>query len=199
MPLFGSRSPLEAFYGMGGGRRGTPTGKPLPTTPEELSRASRPQRRGLFGSMFSGDMGRDPNFGDFLVGGMNRVDQIRMRPMEIQAAKEQMEAQRSEREQRTAQQSARREAQSAGEAYIMTLPPAQQVQARMQMLLDPEGFVASMRGGEWQGGPGYTHAWRTRPDGSTELGGELPLRPYAPRSSSSTQSYAGLPPGFDLD
>lgn len=199
MPLFGSRSPLEAFYGMGGGRSGTPTGKPLSTTPEELSRVSRPQRRGLFGSMFSGDMGRDPNFGDFLVGGMNRVDQIRMRPMAIQAAKEEMEAQRAQREDRSAQTQARLEAQTAGEAYIAQLPPWQQAQARMQMLLDPEGFAAAARGGEWQVGQGYTHAFRPRPDGSIEQGGELPLRPYAPRSSSSTQSYSGLPPGFDLD
>lgn len=65
-------------------------------------------------------------------------------------------------------------------------------QARIDALRQPEAS------NDWQVGSSYTNAFRVRPDGTIEQGGEIPLRPYAPRSSASSQ-IPGLPPGFVLD
>jgi hypothetical protein len=71
--------------------------------------------------------------------------------------------------------------QQVAEEYIRSLPADQQMRARVAYTADPEAFAASiaeqMSGGGWQVGQGYSHAFRPRPDGTIEMGGQLPLRP----------------------
>lgn len=91
--------------------------------------------------------------------------------------------------------------EEALQAWVATLTPEQRQMAAANPQAAHEAFMAAqMRSGQWEGGAGFTNSYRIDPrTGAVEMGGELPLRPYAPRSSSSTQSYSGLPPGFDLD
>lgn len=165
-----------------------------------------PKRRGLFGGgitpdrlMIMGAALQDAGNG----GDTNNAAQMwamqQQRDRGIRQDKLDDETAQAERADRQYEQQQRTQRQQMIEQYIASLPPERQAQARVAAALDPEGFVERLQGGEWQVGQGYTHAFRPRPDGSIERGGELPLRPYAPRSSSSTQSYTGLPPGFDLD
>lgn len=65
-------------------------------------------------------------------------------------------------------------------AAVASLPLDQQVWA----MLNPEAYARALaeRGSDngWETGQGYSHAFRTNPDGTVTLGDPLPLRPRAP-------------------
>lgn len=74
---------------------------------------------------------------------------------------------------------------NALEKAIASMTPEEQSLARM----NPQAFVQNfLRNSQWQGGPGFTHTWRARPDGSVETGGELPVRSTA---NSGGDSWIG--------
>lgn len=58
-------------------------------------------------------------------------------------------------------------------------------------------LLAADGGGDWEVGSGYTHAFRVRPDGTVQQGGEIPLRPRAPNSRGP--AAPPVPEGFILD
>lgn len=49
----------------------------------------------------------------------------------------------------------------------------------------------------FEGGAGFTNAYRINPDGTVTLGGALPLRPQAPRGGM--QQHPDVPEGFELE
>lgn len=195
MPLFGAyRLPLE----------------------EEISAAQRPQlekvqplatgpqrRRGLFGGM-----------AQFFTPDRLQIIGHTLQEMGGQTgALDNYLAQRSDENERRMQQQRRRVIESredtewqrqevderALRAWVETLTPERREWARVNPRAAHAAFMASQFSqGDWESGSSFTHAYRVRPDGSVETGGELPLRPYAPRSSSSTQ-FPDVPEGFVLD
>lgn len=84
---------------------------------------------------------------------------------------------------------ARGEAQGEGVAFLERLPQQysprvvgglrNQIEYAMVQELGPEEWLRYQREqrGEWQGGSGVTNAYRINPDGSTDIGGRIPVRP----------------------
>lgn len=179
MPLFPMRRPsMAALPGA------------LPKAPDQMDPMNQGQRRrgGLFGRARS-LLGNDgdpttPNAWDWLVLGPTAPDILQERAqgrdlfgMRVRQAKqEEADSQNQMRRQQQRDQMVKE--------YIATLPPEQQVRARTAYAVDPEAFAESMAqqmtGGGWEVGQGYSHAFRTRPDGTVEMGDPLPLRPRAP-------------------
>lgn len=156
---------------------------------QQAAPQQQPRRRGLFGGAFAPKnragtlevIGATLQQLDDPNGQISALQNARVERglfgQRIRAAKdEQLQAQQ--------EQSARQRRTDAVEQYIGTLPPEQQVQARMAYAVNPEAFAESvaqqMSGGGWQVGQGYSHTFRTRPDGTVERGDPLPLRPRAP-------------------
>lgn len=125
-----------------------------------------------------------PNFFDWLMLGPTAPDILQERAQNRTLFGARMGQVKREEADAEQERTLRQQREAMVEQYISSLPPERQAQARMAYAVDPESFAEAMAqqmgGGGWQVGQGYSHAFRTNPDGTVTLGDPLPLRPRAP-------------------
>jgi hypothetical protein len=152
------------------------------TASDNFRSGTQPRRRrgGMFGGRAQGIIRRedgDPGtLANYFLFGLNGVNDMRAdrRDRDLFG----FQVRRAKQQESATEQELQRQQQM--EEAISQLPPEQQAYAR----LDPEAFIEAMIqqqvGGGWETGQGYSHAFRTNPDGTVTLGDQLPLRPRAP-------------------
>lgn len=175
-----------------------------PMTPEAMD-AKFERRRGLgglFGGRARGIVRRedgDPGtlLNHFLYG-REGVEDMREAPLRRGLFGQRLRQGKIEEGQAETEAATTAQRQAMAEQFIAQIPAEQQSQARLLYMTDPEGFARRYLGnGEFQGGAGFTNAYRINPDGTVTTGGALPLRPLAPRGGM--QQHPGVPEGFELE
>lgn len=130
MPLFGSTRARGFFPSPDAVAAKPPEPSPQPT-----------RRRGLFGRMAGNDGDRStPNLWDWLVLGPTAPDILQQRQQRADAFNMQTDAYNMQVQRRKQEEALAQQQQAELEAAIATLPPEQQVYAR----LNPEAFAQSL-------------------------------------------------------
>lgn len=140
-----------------------------------------PQRRGLFGGLrqwLTPERLAILGAGLRQAGGVDgSLDQVLQRQME--AARQQTEDAVRQRamDRQTIQDKQGDAQQQAVDAWVQTLPPEQQRAAQLNPQAAVQAYTqqAFPAAPEWR--PGYGHAYRINPDGTTDVGGAIPEAP----------------------